>query len=270
MGISIFRRTSKGVAPTEKGEEFLLYAKKILTQIERMEALHKPASGDCQRFSICIPTGSYISHAFTHFVSELSAEKDMDIRIKESNSLETINSVANGEFNLGIVRLPSHYSQYFQEYFKEKDLLNQLIWEYDYLVLMSREHPLAAAEEVTYQALGSYIEISHEEIAVPYLQTEEIGRTDYTEHDRRRISVHERSSQFDMLSLVKTAYMWVSPVPEEMLGRYNLVQRRCRRDNHTFQDVLVYPKDYTLTLLDRKFIDTLFVTKNQVAFLEYC
>lgn len=270
LGIAIFRRTSKGVAPTAKGEEFLVYAKKVLTQIERMEALHIPESDDCQKFSICIPTGSYISHAFTRFVADLSMDKEMDIRIKESNSLETINSVAGGEFNLGILRIPSRYSRYFQEYFEEKDLHSQQIWESEYLVLMSEAHPLAAVPEVTYQALGQYIELSHEEIAVPYLQTEETRRTDYSEHDRRKISIHERSSQFDLLSLVPATYMWVSPVPREMLDRYGLVQRRCHRENHLFRDVLVYSKDYILTQLDRNFIDRLFITKNQVAFSEYC
>ena len=43
LGISIFRRTSKGVVPTEKGAEFLVYAKRILTQLEKVEALNARA-----------------------------------------------------------------------------------------------------------------------------------------------------------------------------------------------------------------------------------
>jgi len=268
LGIAIFRRTSKGVAPTEKGEQFLVYAKRILAQLERMEDLQRPQSEDCRRFSICVPAGSYISHAITGFVKGLGSEKELDIRVKESSSLDTVHSVANGEFNLGIVRIPSHYDHYYQAYFKEKDLVGQLIWEYEYPVLMSKEHPLSQGE-LTYERLGDYIEICYEEIAVPYLQIEEFQGQKETPHHRRRIHLQERSSQYNMLSSVTNSYMWAPPVPREVLSRYDLVQRRCVRENNAFRDVLVYPKDYTLSALDREFADVLFVTKNQIAFGNY-
>ncbi|MBR4867914.1 MAG: LysR family transcriptional regulator [Clostridia bacterium] len=265
LGITVFRRTSKGVAPTEKGEQFLVYAKRILSQLERMESLQRPTSEDCRTFSICVPAGSYISHAITNFVKGLGSEKEMNIRVKESSSMDTVHSVANGEFNLGIVRIPGHYDHYYQAYFKEKDLVGQLIWEYEYPVLMSAEHPLAEGE-VSYEALGDFIEICYEEIAVPYLQIEEFQGNKETPHARRQIHLQERSSQYNMLSNVTDSYMWAPPVPPEVLTRYGLVQRRCPRENNVFRDVLIYPKDYTLTSLDREFADVLFITKNQVAF----
>ncbi len=265
LGITVFRRTSKGVAPTEKGEQFLVYAKRILAQLDRMERLQHHQSEDGHRFSICVPAGSYISHAITNFVKGLGGEKEMDIHVNESSSMDTVHSVANGEFNLGIVRIPSHYDHYYQAYFKEKDLVGQLIWEYEYPVLMSKDHPLAQGE-ITYEALGDYIEICYEEIAVPYLQIEEFQGQKETPHARRRIHVQERSSQYNMLSSVTDSYMWAPPVPAEVLTRYGLVQRKCPRENNVFRDVLVYPKDYTLSPLDREFADVLFITKNQVAF----
>lgn len=41
FGISIFKRSTKGVIPTPDGEEFLKYAKKIVTQIDEMEKTYK-------------------------------------------------------------------------------------------------------------------------------------------------------------------------------------------------------------------------------------
>lgn len=269
LGITIFRRTPKGVAPTRQGEEFLVYARKVLTQIERMENLRKPESADCQKFSLCISTGSYIAHAFARFVAELSPTKEMDIRMKEINSLESINSVSNGEFNLGVVRVPGQYDTYFQEFFDEKDLHSQLVWESEYRLLISREHPLAQAEKITYEDLAQGVEITHDSIAVPYLQPPEGRDAQFSEHDRRKVRVHQRSSRYELLSKVPGSYMWASAVPEEMLTRYGLAQRRCQRSNPVFRDYIIYPKDYTLTGLDRQFIDLLYITKNQVAFEEY-
>ena len=39
LGITIFRRTSKGVIPTDQGMKFLACAKQILMQIDNMEAI---------------------------------------------------------------------------------------------------------------------------------------------------------------------------------------------------------------------------------------
>ena len=41
LGIEIFKRTSRGVVPTDKGQEFLRYAKNILSQIEEMQSIFK-------------------------------------------------------------------------------------------------------------------------------------------------------------------------------------------------------------------------------------
>jgi molybdenum-dependent DNA-binding transcriptional regulator ModE len=68
LDITIFKRTSKGVVPTKKGQEFLNYAKNLLSQIEEMESLYKPAQANKQRFNISIPRASYITHAFVKFV----------------------------------------------------------------------------------------------------------------------------------------------------------------------------------------------------------
>ena len=60
-------------------------------------------------------------------------------------------------------------------------------------------------------------------------------------------------------------YMWVSPVPEDLLKRYGLVQRRCVDNNRVYRDILIYRDDYKLTELDKKFIASL--TKAKQKFL---
>ena len=48
IGTTIFKRTSKGVLPTPRGAEFLAMAKKILSQIEHMEAIFVPGTRERQ------------------------------------------------------------------------------------------------------------------------------------------------------------------------------------------------------------------------------
>jgi DNA-binding transcriptional LysR family regulator len=266
LGISIFKRTSKGVVPTQKGNEFLTYAKNIINQIEKMEAAFIPAKTGRQCIHISIPRGSYIANGFTKFVSELDQDKEIEIRIKETNSMEAINNIVDDCFNLGIIRYQTLYENYFLDYLAEKELCHDLIWEFEYLAVMSKNHPLADATEVNNQQLEDYIEIVHGDTAIPYIATPELQKR---KQANKRIYVYERSIQFDLLTHIPSTYMWVSPIPDELLDRYQLVQRKCRVSNHKYKDILIYPKGYRFSDLDKKLIDKLYEAKNEVAFQDY-
>ena len=83
LGIIIFERNSKGVTPTKKGMEFLEYAKNILVQLNKMEALASEDNGQRQYFNIAIPRGSYIANGFINFVSELDYKKEIENFLNE-------------------------------------------------------------------------------------------------------------------------------------------------------------------------------------------
>lgn len=48
--------------------------------------------------------------------------------------------------------------------------------------------------------------------------------------------------------------MWVSPVPKEIYGQYNLTERVCEDNDKLFLDVLIYRNGYKLSELDSAFI----------------
>ena len=58
--------------------------------------------------------------------------------------------------------------------------------------------------------------------------------------------------------------MWVSPVPQTILDRYSLVQRRCEGVERTYKDVLIHKKDYALTKLDQMFIEQMILAKRSI------
>ena len=57
--------------------------------------------------------------------------------------------------------------------------------------------------------------------------------------------------------------MWVSPVPNSLLERYGLVQKKCMDNQKIYKDVLIYKKDYRLTELDNLFITELCKARRQ-------
>ena len=68
LGEAIFDRTSRGMIPTKKGEEFLRYARTIMAQEEQIEALCTRNRESALEFRFCGPRATYIACAFTEFL----------------------------------------------------------------------------------------------------------------------------------------------------------------------------------------------------------
>ncbi|MDR1030054.1 MAG: LysR family transcriptional regulator [Treponema sp.] len=268
MRFPIFERSSRGVIPTRKGLEFLSYARAIQKLLEQLDTIADLDMSRQQNLSVSIPRGTYIAAAFTQFATELDFEKEINIHIQETNSMQTITDLVENRFKFGIIRLQSKYENYFLDYLSDKGLDHEHIWEFEYLVLISRNHHLAEADEVLYNELSRFIEVVHGDTAVPYLGTLETRRAE-GQPIRKRIYLYERSNQFDLLSTLPLTYMWVSPIPDRVLEQYHLVQRRCVLANNQFKDVLIYPHGYTFSTLDKQFINKIYTSKNEVAFRQF-
>lgn len=267
LGISIFRRTSKGVVPTEKGAEFLVYAKRILTQLEKVEALNLPRTEERQSFSVSVPRVSYIAKAVTRFVASLDPQKELDVNVRETGSQETIAQVAEGQFNLGVVRYRLLYENYFTRALAERELRSEPIWEADCYVTVSAKHLLAQKRAILPDDLSGCIELVNDDADVPYLPAHEQRRYQ-TGGTRllRQISIYDRANQFELLERIPNAYMWATPIPKDMLLRYGLVQRESRSGEGRSKDVLIYPAGYAMSPLEQRFINELYVARNEVAF----
>lgn len=267
MGTAIFKRTPKGVVPTKKGTEFLTYAKSILTQIDEMEALYTAKNLDKISFGISVPRANYISHAFAKFASSIDSEKGMDLNFKETSVMQVINDIAGGEYNLGIIRYQLAHENYFLDLLHEKNMHFDIIWEYQYVALMSKKHPLAPQSEVSFDELSKNIEIIYGDIETPDFPLEKVNITE--PYGDRRIYVFDRGSQFDILNNVATSFMWVSPLPSQVLKRYGLVQRKCNAINNKYKDVVIYNNGYRLTDIDKSFLSTLVNVKNEIFKTKY-
>lgn len=263
LGITIFNRTSKGMSPTTQGEEFLGYAKKILNQIDEIENMYRGGSSQKQKFSISVPRATYISHAFTEFAKNIVTTKPAEIFYKETNSMEAINNILMSDYKLGIIRYQTRFDKHFKTMLDKKDLCYELITEFSYVLLMQKNSPLAAQDNINLQDLSNFIEIAHDDPYVPSLPLVDVKKEELSVHVDKRVFVFERASQFDLLCNLPATFMWVSPIPDETLKRYNLVERECVGNTKVYKDVLIYRKDYNLTALDNLFISEVCNSKRQ-------
>ncbi len=257
LGIEIFRRTPKGIFPTAQGEEFLGYARKILDQVDSVEKLYRGEREAAQRFSISVPRASYIACAFTEFTKRLDGEKDAEIFYKETNSMRAITNILNADYRLGILRYQAKYDREFKMMLEEKNLAYELVCEFRYALIFSASHPLAEKESIAIADLSPYVEIAHADPYVPSLPASSVSKEELSPAVKRRIFVFERGSQMQLLAETPGAFMWVSPVPPALLDRFGLVQRACAENQRLYKDILIYKKGYSLSALDKLFIDEL-------------
>lgn len=262
LGVKIFERSAKGMGLTSDGETFIRYAKTILRQVDEVESIFNGSGSVKKRFSISVPRASYISDAFARFSHSLTNEAE--IIYKETNSLRAIKNILHEDYKLGIIRYAENYDKYFKTMLDEKDMQYEMITEFSYVLAMSRDNPLASAEKITFDALKDYIEIAHADPYVPSLPLSQVRKEELPDNIGRRIFVFERASQFELLSENPETFMWVSPIPQKLLDRYDLVQIPCEENKKIYKDILIYKRDYKLTVLDKAFIDELCKSKREM------
>lgn len=262
FGITIFERTQNGTKLTPEGEEFINYAKGILRQIDEIERFYKTGAPKKQKFSISVPRACYISEAFALFSKSLSKEA-AEVFYKETNSQRTIRNMTEHDYKLGIIRYAENYDKYFKSMLEEKGFQYELVTEFTYSLIMSADNPLAKKEVITFDDLTDYIEIAHADPYVPSMPLSKVVKEELPDNIDRRIFIFERASQFDLLSLNPETFMWVSPAPQSLLERYNLVLKKCADNKKVYKDVLIYKNGYKLSKLDRQFITELCESKRK-------
>lgn len=261
IGVKIFERSTKGMVVTPDGEMFLRYADKILKQVDEVENIFKNSVPNKKRFSVSVPRASYISEAFARFSLLLKNETNAEIFYRETNSRQTIKNVLEGDYKLGIIRYAEHFDKYYKETLEEKGLSYELVAQFKHVILMSAENPLASADKITYKDLERYIEIVHADNSMPF---SEVKREELPDSSSRCIAVFERASQLELLSANPETFMWVSPIPDGLLKKYGLVQKKCDENTKVYKDLIIHRRDYRLSDLDSTFITELCRAKREL------
>jgi len=261
VGFVIFKRTATGVKPTDEGSEFLYHAKNITNQLSAVKRISQRAGSEKLKYKISIPRGSYIADGFTSFISELKLEKGMEVTVNETNDIGTISNVVDHGYNIGIIRYQLSNEDYYLTMIKNNHLAYETLWEFEYVLVMSKNHPLANKPEITIEDLKDYTKITHGDIDLPHEKYNKSKRNT----SRNVIYVYERGSQFDLLANVSTTYMWVSPIPQNLLEKNQLIQRTCKAEDNLFKDVIIFREDYRQNEYDVLFQKKLYESKVDVS-----
>lgn len=267
FGIVIFERSVKGVQITMEGQRFITFAKKIQRPVDDLREYYNSEKKGRASFRISFPRASYIASAYKNFVKKLSKDIQLSLSVLETNSGETIRNIVDHGYELGIIRFNVCHEDYFMALLKLKNLEYELMLETGLRIIVSRSSPLARLKEVHKKDLKGFTELVHGDNRLPNGLF-----TDVVERDEKdlenRIYVYERGSQFDLLNELEQTYMWVSPMPQEVLERNGLLEIKVVDSDLTIKDCLICAKGHAFDNFEKLFISELkntaaaFIDKN--------
>jgi len=254
VGISIFKRSSKGVVPTTKGAEFIMDAKGIIAQLQRLETTYNPKKSEMVTLDAAVSRCEYITEAFSKFLSHISNEKKEKIIYRETNTTRAIKNVATGENSLGIVKYNASYEQYFFQMLDERELKHEILWEYDEMIAVSSKSPLAKLNVITESDLENMTEILFGDNIIHYGRSARSVKDARENDNMHHILVYERAGMCSALDGDVNSYSRITPPPANYYSKSKIITIPLKSSDSKYRDVLFYRKDYKLTETDKLFI----------------
>ena len=253
--ITLFSRTASGVEVTNEGTVFLREAEKVLESTESFERSFKNRPNDQFTFQIAVPRVSYLSSAFSSALQDSAQPGSLRITYREGNNRDIINCVSSLGYDMGIIRFPIDFETSYKKELAEKQLKFQEVLTFRFVVLMSRNHPLAKREQLHFSDLSPYTILVHGDNYSVRFSDKETDQLYKTHIMKNEITIFDRGVQFDFLRTIPGTFMLVSPVPQHVLKANDLVQIKLS-DNEVgfFEDLLISPRNRHYTDFEKGFI----------------
>lgn len=226
IGITVFRRSAKGVYPTPEGERFLSRAKAVLEEMGKLEALYKQDNVP-ELFTLCVPGAEYVPE----LLAELAQSLSVNIECVTAPFYLAAENVSEGICKIAAVRCPDDCRDFFAALINEKNLRSEQLFSGKYKLTVSENSPISEKDDLPPEALSDLIRITSGDDFKSGSPTE------------KRIVLRNGSDPFELLSLIPEAYMLAAPVPESRLKKYGLVQREIQGGGG-FADCLITPSGY--------------------------
>ena len=226
IGITVFRRSAKGVYPTPDGERFLARAKAVLEEMGKLEALYKQDNAP-GLFTFCVPTAGYVPE----LLAQLARTLPVNTECITAPFYLAAENVSEGICKIAAVRCPDECRDFFTALINEKNLRSEQLFSGSYRLTASLQSPIRKIKAPTPEALSGYICIT---------SGEDNKNNEVTD---KRIVLRNGADPFELLSQLPEAYMLAPAVSESRLKKYGLFQQETKWGGG-FADHLVTPSGY--------------------------
>jgi len=252
LNVTLFDRTSKGVRTTKQGKKFLRHARIILEQYGELEALGQNPS---TRLYVSLPHTGYLADACAAFLNKLNPEQELSMEWLQTDTKSAIRQISDGTTDLGVIRCPAEYQNYFTGLLQDNGLVGQNLLTFSKRLLFSRSHPLAKQDSITHRDLSPYPEI----IPCPAMPPDRSGSAEVIlgrPEGSKKIRIYGGGNNLLLLNQIRHSYMTDAPLPDHLLNTYGLLQKECY-PSQICHDLLICRSGHSFHSSEMMFLDTL-------------
>ena len=196
FGITIFNRSGKGVTLTNDGSEFLLYAKQIYGQYERVLEKYGKGGSYKKKFGVSTQHYSFAVKAFVDMVKEFDMSK-YEFAIRETRTAEVISDVSTMKSEIGVLYLCDFNRKSMLKLLSSANLEFHHLIDCQAYVYLWKNHPLAKEESISFAQLDGYPCLSFEqgENGSFYFSEEILSTNEYS----RIIKANDRATVLNLM-----------------------------------------------------------------------
>ena len=195
LQITIFARTNKGVVITQEGEEFLIYARQILEQVELLEEKYIDHNIK-KKFGVSTQHYSFAVKAFVEMVKDFDMNQ-YEFAIRETRTNDILEDVKFGKSEIGILYINDFNEKVMTKLIKANELQFKELLKCKGYVYLWKNHPLAHNKVITMSELEEYPCLAFEQGENnSFYFAEEILST--TSH-HKSIKVSDRATIFNLM-----------------------------------------------------------------------
>ncbi|MDO5424845.1 MAG: LysR family transcriptional regulator [Eubacteriales bacterium] len=211
LGITLFKRTNRGVILTPEGEDFLKHAREIVEQADFLKQRYQNRDLLSLRFSVSAQRLPFAAAAFHRLFHALAPER-CHFALREVPTQSVIQDLAADRSDLGIVCLHDSHMPVIQKALDDNDLDFCEIGSLPLRILIRSGHPLARKPALTIAELEPYPFVIYDQEGASSHFTEEILLHELSE---KTISVSDRATKLSFLR--NSDCFSIGPVlPEEL------------------------------------------------------
>lgn len=264
LQIEIFKRSSRGMVPTEEGARFLQYARNVLIQLDNMKQISSERDGNLKTLRVALPHSSYLFQAASTFSGEILKDQSMELGFYTLSEKEALRLVIEGKLNFAAIRIPAALFPLYQDYCTARNLKLETIWSFQERVLISDKAALTPGKLLLKEALTDLVRIGFHKQEVLFPAAEEASSL-VVSTTERVLLLNSQLEALTYLAAHEDSYLRTEPLSEELLRLYGLLSFPLK-DGDEYLDLLLYPEGYHFRKAERLFIDKLYEQKNQIAF----
>lgn len=200
MGVTIFSRTNRGVIVSREGEEFLGYARQILSQAQLLQERFSGREQGEKRFAVSSQHFNFTVLAFSRLVQNFRGPR-YSFHFRETTTYEVLEDVSQLRSEVGILALNEDNERFLRRMFGKLGLEFTELKRVQAELFVSAEHPLAGRRFVTVEDVSPYPCITFE-------QGEHNGQFFFeglsavAAQSHKTICVRERATEYQLLRAI--------------------------------------------------------------------